>query len=67
MRCNLLSLGGIVDHQTDAFLKKYNSHCGVKGMLDPQDIIGRLLFLLSDDSRYMTGQKVVMDGGRSTW
>lgn len=63
VRCNALSPGGILDQQPEAFLKRYNSHCGEKGMLDAQDIAGVLLFLLSDASRYMTGQNLIVDDG----
>ena len=63
VRCNSLSPGGILDNQTDAFLEKYNSHCGTKGMLDPQDIAGVLVFLLSDASRYINGQNIIVDDG----
>lgn len=65
IRCNSLSPGGIFDHQPDAFLMQYNSHCGSKGMLDVQDIEGSLLYLLSDASRYVTGQNLVVDDGFS--
>jgi NAD(P)-dependent dehydrogenase (short-subunit alcohol dehydrogenase family) len=63
IRCNTLSPSGILDRQPEAFLDRYNSHCGTKGMLEPQDIVGTLVFLLSDASRYMTGQNVVVDDG----
>jgi NAD(P)-dependent dehydrogenase (short-subunit alcohol dehydrogenase family) len=63
VRCNSLSPGGIFDHQPDAFLKKYNSYCGEKGMLDPKDIVGTLVFLLSDASQYMNGQNIIIDDG----
>ena len=63
VRCNALSPGGILDRQPEAFLKKYNSHCGVKGMLDAQDIVGTLVYLLSDASRYVTGQNLIVDDG----
>ena len=65
VRCNSLSPGGIYDHQPDAFLEKYNTYCGVKGMLDPQDLIGTLMFLLSDASQYMSGQNITIDDGFS--
>jgi NAD(P)-dependent dehydrogenase (short-subunit alcohol dehydrogenase family) len=63
VRCNSLSPGGILDGQQNEFIKKYNSHCGTKGMLDPQDLSGALLFLLSDASQYMTGQNLIIDNG----
>ena len=63
VRCNSLSPGGILDSQPDAFLEKYNSHCGIKGMLDPQDITGALVFLLSDASQYINGQNIIVDDG----
>jgi NAD(P)-dependent dehydrogenase (short-subunit alcohol dehydrogenase family) len=63
IRCNSLSPGGILDRQPDSFLTAYAAHCGTKGMLDPADILGALLFLLSDASRYMTGQNLVVDDG----
>jgi NAD(P)-dependent dehydrogenase (short-subunit alcohol dehydrogenase family) len=65
VRCNALSPGGILDRQPEPFLASYGSHCGGKGMLDPQDLCGALLFLLSDHSRYMTGQNLLVDDGFS--
>lgn len=65
IRVNCLSPGGILDQQPEAFLEKYNAHCNGKGMLDPQDINGSLLFLLSDASRHVTGQNLIVDDGFS--
>jgi NAD(P)-dependent dehydrogenase (short-subunit alcohol dehydrogenase family) len=65
LRCNSLSPGGILDQQPDAFLKQYKHHCGVKGMLQSEDIAGACVFLLSDLSRYVTGQNLVVDDGFS--
>ena len=31
----------------------------------PQDVAGTVLFLASDDCRYMTGQTLLVDGGLS--
>ena len=63
IRCNALSPGGILDQQPDSFTSSYNKHCGAKGMLDPRDVVATLLYLLSDDSKYMTGQNLIIDDG----
>ena len=65
IRVNCLSPGGIFDNQPADFLREYNSHCNAKGMLNPGDIAGALMFLLSDASRYITGQNLVVDDGFS--
>ena len=65
IRINSLSPGGIKDRQPEAFLQAYAAHCSSKGMLDPGDVIGALLFLLSDASKYMTGQNIIVDDGFS--
>jgi len=65
IRVNSLSPGGILDNQAESFVASYRSHCGTKGMLNPGDIAGALVFLLSDDSRFMTGQNLVVDDGFS--
>jgi NAD(P)-dependent dehydrogenase (short-subunit alcohol dehydrogenase family) len=63
IRVNSLSPGGILDGQPEAFLKAYNAHCNEKGMLNPDDLSGSLLFLLSDASKYVTAQNIVVDDG----
>jgi NAD(P)-dependent dehydrogenase (short-subunit alcohol dehydrogenase family) len=63
VRVNCISPGGILDRQPEAFLEAYKSYCNEKGMLDPQDISSTLIFLLSDASRYITGQNLIVDDG----
>ncbi|HSI94510.1 MAG: oxidoreductase [Methylophilaceae bacterium] len=63
IRVNCLSPGGILDRQPESFLEAYKSYCNEKGMLDPQDISNTLVFLLSDASRYITGQNLIVDDG----
>ncbi|MHB1193045.1 MAG: oxidoreductase [Longimicrobiales bacterium] len=65
IRVNALSPGGVFDHQADSFVARYTEHCGSKGMLSPADIAGALVFLLSDASRFMTGQNLIVDDGFS--
>lgn len=63
IRVNCLSPGGILAGQPREFLEKYNSFGMSKGMLDREDVTGALVFLLSDDSRYVNGQNLIVDDG----
>ena len=65
IRVNAISPGGIEDGQPEAFLNAYRSHCDGKGMLDTSDLTGTLIFLLSDMSRHINGQNIVVDDGFS--
>jgi NAD(P)-dependent dehydrogenase (short-subunit alcohol dehydrogenase family) len=65
VRCNSLSPGGIFNEQSESFLKGYLAFSGVKGMLDSKDIVGALMFLLSKESQYVTGQNLIVDDGFS--
>ncbi len=65
VRVNAISPGGIFDNQPYSFIEAYNKMCAIKGMLDPDDLSGALLFLLSDLSTYINGQNIVVDDGFS--
>ena len=65
IRVNCISPGGILDNQPLSFLKKYNSGCNIKGMLDAKDLSGLLIFLLSEQSKFITGQNIIIDDGWS--
>ncbi len=63
VRINVVSPGGILDRQPETFLKNYKSFCLNKGMLDREDISGTIIFLLSDESRFINGQNLIIDDG----
>lgn len=63
IKINSISPGGILDAQPDVFLENYKSFCSNKGMLNPEDLCGTVVFLLSDDSRYVNGQNLIVDDG----
>jgi len=63
IRVNAISPGGILDSQPREFLSEYNQQCSTKGMLDPKDLNGVLIFLLSDMSSYINGQNIIVDDG----
>jgi len=65
IRVNSISPGGILNNQSEKFLKKYNSLCLSKGILGTQDLKGTLLYLLSDISKYVNGQNIIVDDGFS--
>jgi NAD(P)-dependent dehydrogenase (short-subunit alcohol dehydrogenase family) len=65
IRVNCISPGGILDQQSEIFLDKYRACCNEKGMLDAEDIVGTVLYLLGDQSCYITGQNIVIDDGWS--
>ena len=65
IRVNCISPGGILDQQPESFLEKYRSCCNDKGMLDAEDLVGTAMYLLSDQSRYVNGQNIIIDDGWS--
>lgn len=62
-RVNLVSPGGILDSQPDEFLDSYKRKTLGKGMLDVEDVIGSIIFLLSRSASYVNGQNIVVDDG----
>ena len=65
IRINCVSPGGIKDNQPKLFIKRYRQSCNSKGLLDAEDISKLILFLLSDKSKYITGQNLIIDDGWS--
>lgn len=65
IRVNAMSPGGILDNQPETFLVAYRKLCINKGMLEKSDLIGTLIYLLSDLSLYVNGQNIVVDDGFS--
>ncbi|HXB39246.1 MAG TPA: oxidoreductase [Bacteroidia bacterium] len=63
IRFNCISPGGIFNNQNEEFVKKYNEHGVSKGMLAQEDIMGALIYLLSDASSYINGQNIIVDDG----
>lgn len=63
IRVNCISPGGIFDNQPENFLARYRNYCLNKGMLNKSDINGTLVFLLSDMSKFINGQNIIVDDG----
>ena len=65
IRVNCVSPGGIEDKQSKIFKKRYRSSCNSKGLLSESDVTNLISFLLSDDSKYINGQNLIIDDGWS--
>lgn len=65
IRINTVSPGGIVDNQPLLFQNRYKQDCGSKGLLDSKDISSTIIFLLSDQSKFINGQNIIVDDGWS--
>lgn len=65
VRVNTVSPGGIFDNQNQIFVEQYCHKVPVKRMGTPKDIYAAIHFLLSDESNYITGHNLLVDGGWS--
>jgi NAD(P)-dependent dehydrogenase (short-subunit alcohol dehydrogenase family) len=66
VRVNAISPGGIFDNQDESFVYNYSKKVPMRRMGVPDDIAPAVAFLLSDDSKYITGQNLIVDGGWSS-
>ncbi len=67
IRVNSLSPGGVFENQDVDFVENLTSRIPMTRMAKVDEYIGAIQYLCSDASDYMTGQNIVIDGGRSVW
>jgi NAD(P)-dependent dehydrogenase (short-subunit alcohol dehydrogenase family) len=63
VRANTISPGGVFDDQNEQFVRQYEDQTPMGRMAMPKDIVGPVLFLVSDLSTFVTGQDIAVDGG----
>ena len=63
IRINCVSPGGIFNNQVPGFVSKYENKVPLRRMGRPDDISPAVTFLLGNDSTYITGQNIIIDGG----
>src|SRR6201996_3444671 len=67
VRVNAISPGGVFNNQDPAFVEKLTRLIPMGRMAHVDEYRSAIQFLCSDASSYMTGQNMVIDGGRSVW
>ncbi len=65
IRVNCISPGGISNNQDVTFVKRYSEKTVLGRMAYDSEILGPLIFLLSDASSYVCGHNLIVDGGYS--
>lgn len=67
IRVNSVTPGGVFNGHDQSFSDAYANRTPMGRMADREDLVGMVLFLLSDASAYCTGQNFIVDGGLSAW
>lgn len=63
IRANALTPGGTFNNNDEIFVDNYSSRTIVGRMANPKDYRGAIVYLSSDESDYMTGSNLIVDGG----
>ena len=67
IRVNCLSPTGVFNDHPDEFVKKLSNIIPMGRMADIDEYKGAIVFLCSNASSYMTGENIVIDGGKTVW
>ena len=67
IRVNSLSPGGVENNQNQIFKNRLTQLIPMGRMAKRIEYRGAVQYLCSDASSYLTGQNIIIDGGRSVW
>lgn len=63
IRANIIAPGGLFNDQPMSFVENYEKKVPLGRMANPRDMVGPVIFLISDASSYITGHILMVDGG----
>jgi NAD(P)-dependent dehydrogenase (short-subunit alcohol dehydrogenase family) len=66
-RVNSVVIGGVLESQGERFINAYSAGVPLGRMANPEEIVGVVKFLTTDESSYVTGSVVTVDGGWTAW
>jgi len=67
IRCNSISPGGMVNGQNKSFLNNIGKLIPLGRLAKRNEFNSLILFLASNESSYITGSNIIIDGGRTAW
>ena len=67
IKVNSLSPGPVLNDQSLGLQKKLKKEIPMNRLANKNEYIGAIQFLSSESSNYMTGQNLIIDGGRTIW
>ncbi len=65
VRVNMVSPGPVKNKQSSKLLSEIENVTPMMRLGSPRDMFGILLLLASDEARYITGQNILVDGGKT--
>lgn len=67
LRVNCIAPGGVFDNQNPIFVNNYSKLTPLNRMGNADEIAPGVIFLISEEASYITGQTLVVDGGFTIW
>ena len=67
IQTNCISPGGIFNNQSEEFVNNYEYKNPMNRMGKTSDLQSTLKYIISDDTQYLNGQNITVDGGFVAW
>lgn len=64
---NALTPHGVFDGHEEEFVSRFNEMSPIGRMMDPEEVIGPVVYLASDASSYSVASNLLVEGGWTSW